>query len=137
VFETSVQSTFVSQVAAIAFADAAAAADDLTGLDITAGRVRLEIHERSGNSPAGAVRYSGVLRTGSALIPSVKVDVVLSPWSAGRTEIGIGPLSRLGRSDSFRTSRFFTAAWSVLPVLIDRLEIRRPVEPPAGLPVAA
>ena len=137
--ETPIESSYVSQVARIEFSDAAGAADDLTGQEISAGRVRLEIHQRVRDGVPGAVSYQGVLRTGSALIPSVKVDVVLSPWSADRTEIGIRPLSRLGRSDSFRANRFFDAAWSVLPVLVDRVESRLPVEAPspAGLRVAA
>jgi hypothetical protein len=138
-FETPIQSSFVSQVAPIGFADAAGAADDLTGLSVTAGRTRLEVQERVGNGWAGAIWYSGVLYTGSVLIPAVKVDVVLSPWSAGRTEVGIRPLGRLGRLDSARARRFFDAAWSVLPPLVDRLSVTEPVSVPvdAGLKVAA
>jgi hypothetical protein len=137
-FETQIQSSFVSQVAPLGFADAAEAADGLTDRTVTAGPVRLELEERTGQGLAGAVWYGGVLHTGSRLIPTVKVDVVVSPWSAGRSEIGIRPLSRLGRLDSARADRFYRAAWAVLPELVDRLGVTQPAVPvEIGLKVAA
>ena len=138
-FETPIHSSFVSQVAEIGFADGADALEGLAGSRIGTGPVRLEVGERIGTGLAGAVWYSGVLRTGSLLIPSVKVDVVLSPWSAGRTEVGIRPLTRLGRFDSLRATRFFNAAWPVLGQLTARLGATPPVKvpTPAGVRVAA
>ena len=130
-FDAPIQSTFVSQVAHLGFADAVDAADRLVGQEITAGRSRLHINARLGDGLAGAVWYSGTLRTGSNLIPSVRVDVVVSPWSAGRTEIGIRPLSRIGRPESLRANRFFDAAWSVVPALAD--ELARVAETPVSL----
>src|SRR5438270_4636151 len=132
--EAPIRSTFVSQVAALGFADAVDRADHLTGEEIVAGRARLEIQERIGDGLAGAVWYSGLLRTGAATRP-LRVDVVVSPWPAGRTEIGLRPLGRLGFTDSLRARRFFSAAWSVLPVLIDRLAAGRRTEVPAPAPV--
>ena len=136
-FDAPIQSTFVSQVADLGFADAVDAADRMVGQEITVGRTRLNISARLGDGLAGAVWYAGTLRTGSSLIPSVRVDVVISPWSAGRTEVGIRPLSRIGRAESLRAQRFFDAAWSVVPVLADELAqvAEAPVTP--MLPVAA
>lgn len=137
--ETQIRSTFVSQVAPLGFADVADAVEKLSGEEVETGRVRLSIQERIGEGLAGAVWYSGVLHTGSRLVPSVKVDVVVSPWSAGRTEIGLRPLSRIGQPSSFRANRFFDAAWAVLPELIDRIGAAVPTDTrlPAGLSVAA
>ncbi len=123
-------STFVSQVAPVGFADAADAADRLTGTEVAAGRARLQVKERIGDGLAGAIWYEGVLRTGRGLLPSVRVDIVVSPWSAGRTEIGLRPLSRIGRPDSIRARRFFDAAWTVMPRLVDLLGTGRPAEAP-------
>jgi hypothetical protein len=135
-FDTPIQSTFVSQVAPLGLADAVDAADQLVGQTITAGRSRLEVTARLGDGLAGAVWYSGTLRTGSSLIPSVRVDVVVSPWSAGRTEIGIRPLGRIGRPDSLRAHRFFDAAWAVLPELAGQLALTETAVAPV-LQVAA
>jgi hypothetical protein len=137
--EAPIHSTFVSQVAPIGFADAAEGVDGLTGQDITAGRSRLQVKERIGDGLAGAVWYAGVLHTGSVLLPTVRVDIVVSPWSSGRTEVGLRPLSRIGRAESVRAGRFFDAAWTVLPALIDEIGAARPAEVPAAkeLEVAA
>jgi hypothetical protein len=129
-FETPIHSSFVAQVAPVGFADAADVVEDLSGQTVGTGRARLEIGERIGNGLAGAVWYHGVLRTGAPLMPPVKVDIVVSPWAAGRTEIGIRPLGRLGRLDSLRANRFFDAAWSVMPELVDRLAVAAPVPVP-------
>jgi hypothetical protein len=137
--EAPIHSTFVSQVAGIGFADAADAAGRLAGQEVAAGRARLLVKERIADGLAGAVWYSGVLHTGSLLVPTVKVDIVVSPWSSGRTEIGLRPLSRIGRPESLRAGRFFQAAWSVLPTLIDSLQTAQPavVRREAELEVAA
>jgi hypothetical protein len=128
----------VSEVAPVGFADAAGAADRLTGQEIVEGRVRLQIKERIGTGLAGAVWYEGVLHAGR-FTPPVRVDVVVSPWSAGRSEIGLRPLSRIGRPESFRAGLFFSAAWAVLPRLVAALSSAAPVRVPAseGLRVAA
>lgn len=137
--ETSITSTYVSQVAPFGFADAVDAADHLAGSDITVGRARLEIKERTGEGLAGAVWYDGVLHTGSTLFPTVRVDVVVAPWSAGRTEVGLRPLTRIGHPDSFRANRFFDAAWNVLPELESAIQAVRTSETPvvASIRVAA
>ena len=136
--EAPITSTFVSHVAPLGFADAVDTADRLVGTAITAGGARLEVGDRIGQGLAGAVWYEGVLKTGSALFPTVRVDIVVSPWSAGRTEVGLRPLSRIGRADSFRADRFFDAAWAVLPVLTDQVTTRTIETPvPADLQVAA
>ena len=136
-FDAPIQSTFVSQVAPLGFADAIDAAERLVGREIRAGKARLEINARLGDGLAGAVWYSGLLRTGSGVIPAVRVDVVISPWSAGRVEVGLRPLTRIGRSESLRARRFFDAAWAVVPELSD--ELGRVAETPVAplLPVAA
>ncbi|HET6963652.1 MAG TPA: hypothetical protein VFH58_02700 [Acidimicrobiales bacterium] len=128
--EAPITSTFVSQVVPLGFADAADSADRLTGSEIAAGRARLQFKQRIGDGLAGAVWYEGVLRTGHRLLPSVHVDIVVSPWSAGRTEIGLRPLSRIGRPESLRAGRFFDAAWAVLPRLLEQLALGRPAETP-------
>lgn len=120
-FESTIRSTYVSHVVPVGFADAVEVADGLAGEEIRAGKARLQVGARIGDGLAGAVWYSGVLRTGSSLVPPVKVDLVVSPWSAGRTEIGVRPLSRIGRPESYRAGRFFDAAWALLPRLMERL----------------
>lgn len=130
-----ITTTFVSQVANLPFADTIDAVEALEGRQLGSGAVRLTIGPRIGEGLAGAVWYSGVLRTGSPLVPSVRVDVVVSPWSAGRVEIGIRPLGRLGTAHSLRSGRFFNAAWAVMPALLDELRTAVPAAQPA--PVAA
>jgi hypothetical protein len=135
--ETPIHSSFVAQVAPIGFADAAEAAEGLVGREIVTGRARLQVTGHAGAGIAGAVWYSGVLRTGG-LVPPVRVDLVISPWSAGRTEIGIRPLNRLGHFQSFRARKFFEAAWSLIPQLVAELApvaVEAPV--PSDLQVAA
>jgi hypothetical protein len=137
--EAPITSTFVSHIAPVGFADAVDAADRLAGTEIAVGDARLEVKERIGSGLAGAVWYEGVVKTGSAFFPTVRVDIVVSPWSAGRTEIGLRPLSRIGRPDSFRANRFFDAAWGVLPRLAAAVTAGRTAEAPvhADLQVAA
>ena len=137
--EARITSTFVSHVAPAGFADVVDAADRLAGSSIHAGGTELELRRRIGDGLAGAIWYEGVLKTGSPWFPTVRVDVVVSPWSAGRTEIGLRPLSRIGRADSFRAGRFFDAAWSILPALTEALAAGPVVATPvnAGLQVAA
>ncbi len=132
-----IHSAFVSQVEHIGFADLADAADELTGHEITSGSARLTVRQRSGSGLAGAVCYSGTLRTGSLLIPAVKVEVVVSPWSAGKSEIGIRPLANLGHTESFRANRFYNAARAVLPALVDELRSQLHEDTSAGLVLAA
>ena len=132
-----IHSAFVSQVEPLGFADLADAVDELPGQAIAAGRARLNIRERSGSGLAGAVCYRGTLRTGSVLVPSVKVEVVVSPWSAGKSEVGIRPLANLGHTDSFRANRFYSAARSVLPALVDELRARLPEESDSAMALAA
>jgi len=132
-----IHSAFVSQVEKIGFADLAEAADELAGRELTSGSARLNVGERCGTGLAGAVCYSGTLRTGSLLIPSVKVEVVVSPWSAGRSEIGIRPLTRLGQAESLRANRFYNAARAILPDLIEELRAHLPQDSSAGLVLAA
>lgn len=121
--ETHIVSMFTSEVVPQGFADVVDVADRLVGTEVSAGKARLRVGERIGDGMAGAVWYEGVLHTGSALVPTVKVDLVVSPWSNGRTEIGLRPLSRLGRSESMRTRRFLDAAWTVIPELAERTAV--------------
>jgi hypothetical protein len=132
----SITTTFVSQVARLGFADALEQADSLIGHEVSNGSARLTIGERIGDGLAGAVWYSGVLRTGSPLLPSVRVDVVVTPWSAGRLEIGLRPLSRLGSASSVRANRFFSAAWRIMPSLVSALGASTVAERPAVTPSA-
>lgn len=132
-----IHSAFVSQVEKIGFADLAEAADELAGQEVTSGSARLSLRERCGNGLAGAVGFSGTLRTGSLLFPSVKVEVVVSPWSAGKSEIGIRPLARLGHTESFRANRFYNAARAILPDLVEELRAHLPQDSSAGLVLAA
>lgn len=136
--ETPITSSFVSHVAGLGFADALDGADRLAGSEVSAAGARLQIKGRIGEGPAGAVWYEAVLRTGFPLFPAVRVDLVVSPWSAGRTELGLRPLSRIGRPESFRAARFFDAAWRVLPRLTELLAAEKaPTVQSAGLRVAA
>jgi hypothetical protein len=123
-----VYSAVVSEVVPVGFADLAEAADQLLGQDLTDGRIRLNVHDRVGTGLAGAIRLAGTLRTASALLPPMKVEVVVSPWSSDRSEVAIHPVTNLGHFDSLRANRFFKAAGSILPVVIDRLNAQLPVE---------
>jgi hypothetical protein len=134
---TKIYSAVVSQVVPVGFADLAEAADELSGQEITAGRVRLKVNGRVGTGLAGAVRYAGILRTSSPLLPSAKVEVVVSPWSAGRSEVAIHPLTGLGQFDSLRANRFFKSARAALAVAIDSLFAHLPVEVPEAVELAA
>lgn len=131
-----ITTTFVSQVARLGFADAVERADSLAGTEISNGSARLSVGERLGDGLAGAVWYSGVLRTGSVLLPLVRVDLVVTPWSAGRVEIGLRPLGRLGSPYSLRSARFFNAAWSVMPSLISALGAKPLAQRPVAAPAA-
>jgi hypothetical protein len=132
-----VYSAVVSETVRAGFADLARAADKLPGQDLTQDRISLTVHGRLPTGLAGAIRYSGTLRTSSPLLPSVKVEVVVSPWSAGRSEVAIHPITRLGELDSFRANRFFNAARAILPLVVDRLNAELPVEAPVTLGLAA
>jgi hypothetical protein len=118
---TEIQSAFVSHVEPVEFGELAAAVEALAGREVTVGRATLQIGQRSGTGFAGAVCYDGTLRTGSLLVPSVKVELVVSPWSSARSELGIRPLTHLGRFDSLRSNRFYTAARSVLQALFEKV----------------
>lgn len=118
---TEIHSAFVSQVEQVEFAELADALDQLAGREVTAGRVSLHIGERSGTGFAGAVYYEGTLRTGSLLVPTVKVEVVVSPWSSTRSEVGIRPLTNLGRFDSLRSNRFYRSARSALEAVSEMI----------------
>jgi hypothetical protein len=133
---TKIDSAVVSQVVPVGFADLAQVADVLPGEEITEDRIRLKVHGRVGTGLAGAIHFGGTLRT-SGLLPSVEVEVVVSPWSASRSEVAIHPLTNLGQLDSLRANRFFKAARSILPVMIDRLYAELPVEIPATVVLAA
>jgi hypothetical protein len=127
----------VSQVAPAGFADLAQAAEELPHGEVTDGPVRLSIRGQAGQSLPGMVRLAGTLRTGSLLLPWARVEVVISPWSAGRSEVAIHPITHLGRIDSLRSGRFFEAARSILPRLIEHLESGLRVEVPAVRALAA
>ena len=133
---TQILSSVVPQVVPVGFADLAQAADRLPGTAVAAGDTRLEVGGRSGAGFADAVRYRATLRT-SALLPSLKVEVVVSPWSAGKSEVAIQPVTNLRRLDSLRAKRFFKAALSILPVLVEHLLAGAPAEAPAVLELAA
>jgi hypothetical protein len=132
-----IYSAVVSEAVPVGFADLAQAADQLPGQDFTEGRSRLTVHGRVGTGLAGAIHFAGTLHTASALLPAMKVEVVVSPWSTGRSEVAIHPITKLGQLDSLRANRFFKSARSVLPVLIDRLNAELPVEVPAPLQLVA
>jgi hypothetical protein len=131
-------SAVVSQVVPVGFAGLAQAAGQLPGQEFSEDRIRLKVHGRAGTGLAGAMRFAGTLRTTSSLLPSMKVEVVVSPWSADRSEVAIHPITNLGSFDSLRANRFFKAADSILPFVIDRLRTEVPVEEaPAILGLAA
>jgi hypothetical protein len=132
-----VYSPVVSEVIPVGFADLAPAVDVLSGQELNCGSARLNLHRPAGTSVAGGTRLAATLRTTSALFPSLKVEVVVSPWSAGRSEVAIHPVSNLGDLDSFRSNRFYKAARSILPAVIDRLTPDVPVKAPAALKLAA
>jgi hypothetical protein len=122
-----IHSAYVSQVAPLDFSELSSEVDaSLPGTEVVAGKARLRIHRPGGRGFADARYFSGTLRTGSPLVPVVKVELVVSPWSAGRTEIGLRPLTSLGQLDSFRSDRFYNAARRVLSTLIDRIEVVSP-----------
>ena len=131
-----ITTTFVSQVARLGFADALDQVESLVGKELSNGSARLTIGERIGDGLAGAVWFSGVLRTGSPLLPAVKVDLVLTPWSAGRVEVGLRPLGRLGVASSMRSGRFFSAAWAIMPSLISALGAQTTSQRPVVAPTA-
>lgn len=130
-------SEVVPQVVRVGFADLAQAAEGLPGCQFAAGRTRLQVHGPVGKALEGMIRLGGTLRTGSVLVPRVTVEVVVSPWSAGRSEVAIHPITPLGPIDSLRARRFFEAAGSVLPALIAHLSAQAPVEAPAVPALAA
>jgi hypothetical protein len=126
-----------SQIVPVKFPGLVQAAEQLRGQELAAGRSRLQIHGRVGDGIAGAVRFAGSLRTGSPLIPAVKVELVVSPWSSDRSEVAIHPMTSLGQLDSLRARRFFNAARSILPVVVDRLYTELPEAAPVELVLAA
>ena len=132
-----IHSAFVSQVVEAAFPDVADAFGQLAGTQTSSGKTRLHIQDRTGTGFAGTGYYRGVLRTGSALVPTVKVEIVVSPWSATRSEIGIRPLSNLGRFDSLRSERFYRAARSVLAPVLARVLASIPAGDSTELVLAA
>ena len=132
-----IQSAFVSQVEPVEFGELADAVEVLSGQEITSGRSRLQINDRSGAGLAGAVYYRGTLRTASMLIPTVKVEIVVSPWSSTKSEIGIRPLTNLGRFDSMRSNRFYSAARAVVEALFDQVFTDLSFEDSASLVLAA
>jgi hypothetical protein len=127
-----VYSAVVSEVVPVGFADLAQAADGLAGQEFAHNGARLTVHDRVGTGLAGAIRLGGTLRT-SALLPSLKVKVVVSPWSASHSEVALHPITNLGGFDSIRSNRYFKAANSLLPAVVDRLEAERPVEAPVAV----
>lgn len=131
-----IHSSVVPQVVPVGFADLAQAADRLPGSVVADGETRLEVEGRAGPGFADAVRYRGTLRT-SALLPPLKVEVVVSPWSAGKSEVAVHPVTNLRRLDSLRAKRFFKAALAILPALVDRLGAEVAAETPAVLELAA
>ncbi len=131
-----VYSPVVSQLVPVGFDDIVDAADELPGQALSEDRIRLKVHGRVGAGVPGAIRYAGTLWTTSAPFPAMKVEVVVSPWSASRSEVAIHPITNLGQFDSLRASRFFKAAYSMLPVVIDRLNAELAVQASAALPLA-
>lgn len=130
-------SEVVPQVVPVGFADLAEAAEGLPGREFAAGRARLQVHGPVGQPLDGMIRLGGTLRTGSLVLPRVTVEVVISPWSAGRSEVAIHPITHLGPFDSLRANRFFEAAAAVLPGVIDDLGARVPAEAAAVPALAA
>ena len=134
---TEIHSAFVSQVEPVEFELLSRAFDGLAGAEVTAGRATLQVGAPTGTGFAGTVYYSGTLRTGSLLVPSVKVEIVVSPWSSTRSEIGIRPLTHLGSFDSLRSNRFYSAARSVLQAVFNQLRSGLPAEVSTDLELAA
>jgi len=138
-----VVSSFVSQVTEVGFADASEGIEHLQGQTVVSGRARLEIGERVGDGLAGGSSYAGVLHTGSGLTRTVPVDIVVTPWSPGWTEIGLRPLGRIGGIESGRARRFYGAADAALSELVDRLvssaaaPVTHEASVTAGVPAAA
>lgn len=132
-------SNFVSLRVDLGFADAAEAAESLPGTTFTAAKHALTVKELALHTVDGQLSYSGVLHAAPGFLPGLPVEVVVSAWSAGRSEIGIRPLSRLGAPSSLRSLRFFRAAWAVLPEIIAELLATRSAttEAPGRLPAAA
>jgi hypothetical protein len=131
-----VYSPVVSHVVPVGFADLAHSAEQLPGRDFVGDRARLKVHGLVGTGLAEAVRYGGTLRT-TAVLPPIKVEVVVSPWSAGQSEIAIHPITELGQVDSLRANRFFKAAGAILPLVIDQLNAELSRDAPAALQLAA
>lgn len=132
-----VYSAVVSQVVPVGFADLAQAVGGLSGQELAEDRIQLKVDGCVDAGLAGAIRLAGTLRTTAALLPPMKVEVVVSSWSAGRSEVAIHPITKLGHFDSLRAKRFFKGARSILPVVIDRLNAGLPVELPAAVKLAA
>lgn len=132
-----IQSAVVSQVVPVGFADLAQAADELPGEELADDRVHLHVLGRLGSGQLGAVRFAGTLRAAPTVIPPMKVEVIVSPWSANRSEVAIRPLTNIGEFDSLRANRFFNAAHSILPTVIEHLTEEAPAEVRAALEPAA
>lgn len=132
-----IHTAVVSQVVPVGFADLAQAAEQLPGCEITEDRVRLKVDAPVGTGFVGAIRFAATLRTPTALLPPLKVEVVVSPWSTGRSEVSIYPMANLGQFESLRATRFFKAARAVLPAVIDRLRSGLPAQVPAAVELVA
>lgn len=130
-----IYSAVVSRVVPVGFADLAQAAEELPGREVVKDRTWLKVKGGLGTGLVGAIRLGGTLRTSSLLRP-VKVEVVVSPWSAGRSEVAIQPVTNLGQFDSLRTRWFLKAAHSLLPLVIERLYAELRVEAPATVELA-
>lgn len=129
--ETQIRSNFVALTGEFGYPEALEAVEHLAGQEITAVPARLTVGERVGNAAFGGTWFSGRLHAGSPYVPSVAVDIVVTPWSSERTEIGIRPLARMG---SFRTARFLRAAWPVTEALLDEVANRVSAGAPRLLP---
>lgn len=131
-----IHSAVVPELVPIGFADLAEAAERLPGTSLEEGGIRLKVGTRAGSGLAGALRFNGSLRT-SVLSPAMKVEVVVSPWSAGLSEVAIHPMTSIGSLSSLRAKRFFKAALAILPALIAHLSANAPVEAPTPVELAA
>jgi hypothetical protein len=131
-----VHSAVVSQVVPVGFDDLVQAIGELPGHELAEDRTRLKLYGRVGTGLAGAIRFAATLQT-FALLPPVKVEVTVSPWSADRSEVAIHPITNLGRLDSLRANRFYKAALAILPVIVDRLNAELSAEAPTPLELAA
>ena len=134
-FDTQIHTTFVATGAEVARADAVEVLEGLVGDEIKAGSARLLIEAEGRPGAFDSVSWRARLRTGFVLSPSIPVEVVVTPWSASRTEIGISPLGRVGRPGSLRLSGFFRAAWPVVDALIQRVVTSAPVTSDRAAPV--